>query len=293
MNENQLRIATYAAYREIYHEIQSNLDTNFVIDGHGKFLWNSQPIDAFHPHFLKKIKPDLCVSIIDNEVLIKRRLKNNEQWKNQNLSEKDLLGWIADEVNIARLWADFHSVPWYVIPRRRAPTTLYMLMFEPQRKKIYFAFPMTHAYDDGKTYKLQTRLALKLIKVGAITDPRGVESYGFSEHVRYTADYTFNRDLSWWVNQSQIIFVFYVTPIPSIGAASEALQAKFQTKHVYILWPEDKKSPFTIATAKHIFRSEKGFFDYFSKEYGEPLTDLKIPKEILDDAYLKEKQINS
>jgi len=149
MNEAQLKIATYAAYKEIYHIIKENPDKNYVIDGHGKFWWNGMPVEGFHPHFLKILKPDLCISIIDNERDIKKRLDRNEQWKNQKLTEQDIVRWIADEVNVARLWADFHGVSWYVIPRRRAATTLYMLMFHPERKRMYFAFPMTHAVDDG------------------------------------------------------------------------------------------------------------------------------------------------
>jgi adenylate kinase len=284
MNETQLKIATYAAYKEIYHIIKENPNKNFIIDGHGKFWWNGHPIEGYHPHFLKEIKPNLCISIIDNETEIKKRLSKNEQWKDQKLTEDEILRWIADEVNIARLWSDFHGVPWYVISRKRAPTTLYMLIFHPERKRIYFAFPMTHAVDDKTTYKFQTKLALELIKVSAITDPRSIETYTFS--TKQSAYSTFYRDLSWWVTQNQVVFVFYATPIPSIGAASEALEAKFQTKHVIIVWPEQKKSPFTIAAANHIFKNEKDFLAHFYKTYGKPNEDIKIPKEILDDAYL-------
>ncbi len=144
---------------------------------------------------------------------------------------------------------------------------------------------MTHAIDDKTTYKLQTQLALKLNKICALTDPRSIEAYGFTYDTQHIVNSIFYRDLSWWVNQSQIIFVFYATPVPSIGAASEALQAKFQTKDVYILWPTENKSPFTIAIAKKIFQNQEEFFDYFYKTYGAPDDNFIIPKHILLDAY--------
>ncbi|HQA44580.1 MAG TPA: hypothetical protein PK579_08495, partial [Phycisphaerae bacterium] len=193
----------------------------------------------------------------------------------------------------------------YVIARgveRDTAGSVYRLMFEPQRKRVYPSFPMTHVMDMpgvlAEIDAFRDTLAEHFItfdpgdldekrllfEAGAATQ-RGEKSFSIEVHgqpmtlqvdevtaVAHDIDaQIYARDFK-LIDQSDMI-VSYVPEMPngkpglSSGVERELHHAYETTKEVYVVWkPKVEPSPFVTKTANDVFPSVEEALKCFQKK---------------------------
>src|SRR3954454_11547531 len=120
-----------------------------LVNPHATFRWRHGLFAAFDFDQIKALSADLYVTMLDNVESVHQRLVRDHDIDH---TLKDIMVWREEELlateilaNITRGYGHF-----YMISRGRdIPTiqTIYRLMFEPQRKKVYLSFPMSHVMD--------------------------------------------------------------------------------------------------------------------------------------------------
>ena len=208
--ETELHDKLGTAYKEISDIIHNNPQMDFVVTGHACFCWDGTLILGYDPSCFNDLKPDLFVNIIDNEMDIADNLRTGEhkkQWEKQKLDEVKIIPWMDNEFVHTKLWADFFRKPWAMITRRMSPTTLYMMMYHPERPWTYYVQQMTHALTD-KSYDQANELFMELITRTACFNPKGFESFLFEQSNPTSAKYTRKRDM-YFVAQAEELVAFY------------------------------------------------------------------------------------
>ena len=271
--EHDLENIRKTAYDRAVTLIKQHPDTDFAVVNHACFHWDNGTILGYHPSFFDRLQPDICLTIIDNEVDISRRLNvgetHREQWACQEMGEEKVIQWMSSEFAHTKLWANKFRVPWYAITRYMSPTTLFMLLYHTERPWTYYAQQFTHAAGDGETYDTSDEFFTWLMRMFAVTNPKGYEIYHFDGNHTYTSKFTETRDTEWMVPQNEIVVAKYVRPdgfnmkleellahvndrdlarqiyalakkcgpAPSEGVAVECATAFRLGKYVFRIWP--------------------------------------------------------
>jgi adenylate kinase len=183
--------------------------------------------------------------------------------------------------------------PQFLVGRSASVETLYRLMFESGRRKVYLSYPMAHV-EPGAERGLEAfrrRLEEEMI----VFDPADVNDFvvergnaalpsdGSSQladardegvaasanlserELRHVADQIVFRDYK-LIAQSDLVVVFYDIPVPSPGVVSEMNYALHSGKRVYGVWlPPTEPSPFFTRYCTQCFRSEADLFRHFSR----------------------------
>jgi|GEM_PF-4436466 len=302
------------AYREMADIIRDNGDVDFAVLSHGVFDWHNMVIPGYDPStFEGDMKPDICINVMDNEEFVSQELNRRTQWKDQGMTPERAMRWLSEEFNETKNMADRVGVPWYVITRYMAPTTMYMLLYHPERPWVYYAQQMTHADDDA--YDEADALFCKLVRMFAVTNPKGYEilGYGMNDSTCYFTDH---RDTQGFVQQNDMTIAFHQNadgynrrlrdfadrhglepeaaeelmalagrgPAPSAGVMAELSDARGSGKDTYTIWPSDYFSPFIRSKSKRIFKTPDECMEFLVEEYGPPL-GIQIPKHVMDDAF--------
>jgi len=274
---------------------------NLIVNSHATFRWKHGLFEAFDFDQMTALSADLYVTLVDNVDAIHERLTREHDVPH---TLKDIMVWREEEMLATEILA--HAVCghgcYYVLARGHQRTTaesLYRLMFEPERKKIYPSFPMTHVmnmpdvlaeidafretlsdhficFDPGDLD--EKRL---LFEAGAATQ-RGEESFTQEVNGRAmvfkAADVTsvardidgqiYARDFK-LIDQSDMI-VSYIPELPnglpalSSGVERELQHAYENTKEVYVIWrPRAEPSPFISETATRVFGSVDEVLKHF------------------------------
>jgi hypothetical protein len=97
-------------------------------------------------------------------------------------------------------------------------------------------------------------------------DEGATEAPGLSEReLRHISDQIVFRDYK-FINQSDLVVVFYDIPVPSPGVVSEMNYALHGGKRVYGVWlPDGEPSPFFTRYCTRVFRSEDELFQHFRR----------------------------
>ncbi|HEV8292809.1 MAG TPA: AAA family ATPase, partial [Tepidisphaeraceae bacterium] len=142
-----------AVFKEILRGAEQH--ENVVVNSHATFRWRHGLFAAFDFDQIKAFDADLYITLLDNVESVHSRLVRDHEIDH---TLKDIMVWREEELlateilaNITRGYGHF-----YMISRGRdIPTTqtIYRLMFEPQRKKVYLSFPMSHVMDQPATLK--------------------------------------------------------------------------------------------------------------------------------------------
>ncbi|MBN2052989.1 AAA family ATPase [Candidatus Woesearchaeota archaeon] len=237
---------------------------NLIISGHATFFWKKNFTNAFNWKYLRDIKPDMFITLIDNTDNIKNRMNVSEQWKEQKMTPEQILAWQNVEVNTTAGWAQLFNKPHYIIPRNESRDLLYKLMLKPETELIYVSFPMTNIKDPVTRKKIDTFIR-NLEKYFAVLNPRSIElgqEFGEAE-----AAQTFLRDLKWFTGKANKIIVYFLPQLVfSAGVLTEINHAFETTKEVWMILPKRFYGPFEKHLISEMFYSEEEFFKFIKKK---------------------------
>ena len=278
-------------------------DVNLIVNTHATFRWKHGLFHAYDHQQLRELDADLYVTLVDNVDAVHERLDREHELRH---TLRDILVWREEEIVVTEAMAE--AVAGYghafVISRgnpRINARSLYRLMFEPNRKRVYPSFPMTHVIAMPEVLAEIERFRDAIAEHFIIFDPgdldekrllfdageatkRGedhveIEVNGrrivlsVNEITRIARDIDaqiYARDFK-LIDQSDMI-VSYIPSLPggrpgiSSGVERELQHAFESTKEVYVVWrPDEEPSPFVTETATKVFRSLDELFAFFQK----------------------------
>ena len=277
---------------------------NVLVNTHATFRWKHGLFPAFDHDQMEELDAGLYFTLVDNVEAVHERLTREHDLEH---TLKDILVWREEEIMATDIMSGTirgHGCS-YVIARgceRDTARSVYQLMFEPARRKVYPSFPMTHVADmpevlseiDSFREVLSEQFVTfdpgdlderrLLIEAGAAIQ-RGERSFLLEVHGRaiefaveevtsVTRDIDgqiYARDFK-LIDQADMI-VSFVPELPdgkpglSSGVERELQHAYETTKEVYIVWkPRADPSPFVTKTASRVFRSMDETLAFFQKK---------------------------
>jgi adenylate kinase len=292
--------------RAVFKEILrvSDQHEHVLVNTHATFRWRHGLFAAFDYDQIKAFNADLYVTLLDNAESVHQRLLRDHDIDH---SLKDIMVWREEELlateiiaKITRGYGHF-----YMISRgRNIPTTqtMYKLMFEGQRRKVYLSFPMSHVMDLPRTQAeidafkaainehficfdpadvdefILHKTALQAVEEGASTmqvaAAEGPVTLKTSDVLQISGDIMgqiYARDFK-MVDQSDMI-ISLVPELPngkpalSSGVERELHHAFEGGKEVYVVWAcKAMPSPFITETATRVFRSTEEALGFFKQK---------------------------
>jgi adenylate kinase len=284
-----------------------------LVNTHATFRWRHGLFYAFDYDQMKALDADLYVAIVDSVDRVHYRLVRDGHTDH---TLKDLMVWREEEVLATELLSQIvrgHG-RFYVLARGEDAAAagspveaLVRLLFEPQAKKAYLSFPMSHVgeapdvlseiesfrrrmkrllvcFDPGDLEeKHLCRLAIDAVEQGRRTvevGPPGARSaMEATDVVSIIPDIDgqiYARDFK-LIDQSDMI-VSLIPRLPdgrpglSSGVERELQHAHEATRDVFVIWrPEIEPSPFITETATRVFRSTDEAVRFFlESDYAPP-----------------------
>ncbi len=290
-----------SVFKDILGAVSSG--SNVIVNTHATFRWKHGLFHAFDHNQIAQFDPDLYVTLVDNVDAVHERLERDHEIRH---TLKDILVWREEEIVVTEAMAE--AITGYghalIISRgnpRITAQSLYRLMFEPHRKRVYPSFPMTHVFGlptiMAEIEHLRDVLAehfitfdpadldeKRLLHEAGEATKRGAEhiiievhgrqvTLSVSEIAQVARDIDaqiYARDFK-LIEQSDMI-VSYIPALPdgrpaiSSGVERELQHAFESTKDVFVIWrSENEPSPFVTETATAIFKSIEEFFAYCQK----------------------------
>jgi adenylate kinase len=293
-----------AVFKEIFREAQNH--QHVVVNTHATFRWRHGLFAAFDFDQITAFNADLYITLLDNAESVHQRLVRDHDIDH---TLKDIMVWREEELlateilaNIARGYGHF-----YMLSRGRSiltARTIYRLIFEPDRKKVYLSFPMSHVMDLPETLAEIEGFKTAISRHFTCFDPGDVDEYMLyvaADRARQggqasidvqaaegpitlqTADVLqisrdimgqiYARDFK-MIDQSDMI-ISLIPELPqgrpalSSGVERELHHAYEGGKEVYVVWAcKASPSPFITETATRVFRTTAEAIEYFkSKGY--------------------------
>jgi len=289
--------------RAVFKEIQriASQHEHVLVNTHATFRWRHGLFAAFDFDQIKEFNADLYLTMLDNAESVHQRLTRDHDIDH---SLKDIMVWREEELlateilaNIARGYGHF-----FMISRGRnvlTTQTIYRLMFEPQKKKVYLSFPMSHVMDLPETLAEIDRFKASIYEHFICFDPADVDEFilhtlavkalqegrttvevqaAEGPITLKTADVAqisgdimgqiYARDFK-MVDQSDMI-ISLVPELPngkpglSSGVERELHHAFEGGKEVYVVWAcRALPSPFITETATRVFKSTEEALAHF------------------------------
>ena len=299
---SRLNTLRRAVFKEILREAESH--ENVLVNTHATFRWRHGLFAAFDYDQIKAFNADQYMMLLDNAESVHQRLERDHDIDH---TLKDIMMWREEELlateiiaTITRGYGHF-----YMMSRGRSRMTVqtvYRLMFEPQMKKVYMSFPMSHVMDLPDTLAEIEKFKATLNQHFACFDPGDVDEFCLhtaAEDAQLagratidvqaadgpvtlkTADVLqisgdimgqiYARDFK-MVDQSDMI-VSYIPELPngkpglSSGVERELHHAYEGGKDVYVVWTcRAMPSPFITETATRVFRSTDEAIAHFKQK---------------------------
>jgi adenylate kinase len=291
-----------AAFKEVLRIADRH--EHVLVNTHATFRWRHGLFAAFDFDQIKEFNAELYVTMLDNaESVHQRMIKDHDV----DHSLKDIMVWREEEIlateilaNIIRGYGHF-----YMVSRgRNIPTvqTIYRLMFERQRKKVYLSFPMSHVMDLPKTLEEIERFKATINEHFTTFDPADVDEFVLhmkavkaleeghttieveaadgmmtlktTEVAQISGDIMgqiYARDFK-MVDQSDMI-ISLVPELPngkpglSSGVERELHHAFEGGKEVFVIWAcRGMPSPFITETATRVFKNTDEALEYFRQK---------------------------
>lgn len=294
--------------RAVFKEILRAADQHehLLVNTHATFRWRHGLFAAFDFDQLKTFNADLYFTMLDNVESVHQRLVRDHEIDH---SLKDIMVWREEELlateiiaNITRGYGHF-----FMISRgRNIPTTrtIYRLMFEREKRKVYLSFPMSHVMDLPDTLAeidafkatihehficfdpadvdefILHKMALQALEEGSTTiqvqasdGPVTLKTQDVAQISGDILGQIYARDFK-MIDQSDMI-VSLVPELPngkpalSSGVERELHHAFEGGKEVYVVWTcKGMPSPFITETATRVFHSTNQALEYFrTKKY--------------------------
>src|SRR5215470_18913888 len=289
--------------RAVFKEILRVADQHehVIVNTHATFRWRHGLFSAFDYDQIKAFNADLYVTLLDNAESVHQRLARDHDIDH---SLKDIMVWREEELLATEMLANILKGygHFFMVSRgRNIPTTqtIFRLMFEPQKKKVYPSFPMSHVMDLPDTLKEIDKFRATLAEHFNAFDPGDVDEFVLhttaqkasaegketievqaadgpvtlktAEVEQISGDIMgqiYMRDFK-MVDQSDMI-VSYVPQLPngkpglSSGVERELHHAFEGGKEVYVVWAcKGIPSPFITETATKVFKSTDEALAYF------------------------------
>ncbi len=279
---------------------------NIIVNTHATFRWRHGLFPAFDHDLIKKLQPNLFITLVDNvDAMHFRLLKDHEI----NHSLKDLLVWREEEILATEILATITRGRgcFYVMARGnsvRNVETMYKLIFKPNIKRVYASFPMSHVSGQVELQNEIDKFRRILHEHFVCFDPGDLEEKRLhdlaikaaEENNRYVTVKTcgeeiqlevaqilsvvgdihgqiYARDFK-FIEQSDMIISYIPAdsdgrPLLSSGVERELQHAYESTKEAYVIWRSHKEpSPFITETATRVFADIDEAMEYFqSKSY--------------------------
>ncbi|HSW46881.1 MAG TPA: AAA family ATPase [Phycisphaerae bacterium] len=282
---------------------------NVLVNTHATFRWKHGLFPAFDHDQMVDLDADLFMTLVDNVDSVHERLTREHDITHDL---KDILVWREEEVLATEVMSSIISGhgSFYIIARglpdghHEMAECVYRLMFEPQRKRVYPSFPMTHVMDLPATLAeidgFRTVIAQHFITFdpgdldekrlpgkAAVAKRQGWKelvlevngrtmTFDIEEVLRVEHDIDsqiYARDFK-LIDQSDMI-VSYIPQMPdgkpglSSGVERELQHAYETTKEVFVIWKaKAEPSPFVTRTATEVVRSVEDLLKLFqSKGY--------------------------
>ncbi len=292
VNKVVLDVAREAVLERIENGLDKDLEENdaVLIRGHTTFLWNGCYTPVYNEPFILAHSPDMFVTFIDGAEDILRVLNRRNQWKSQNLSEKDIWLWQNVEVDNTRrylyLFEPNENQRFFVIPVKQPAQTLYDLLFEPQKPIVYAQMPITHLepHELEKVRQFIEQLWQYCVVFDPLTIETGVVERNGNDcaEIKVRHSQTAYRDLEWFIPQCNISIAYFVKLVFSAGVVGETMQT-FQTgKEAWMIFPgEYAYSPFIhyLVMPNRIFKTPEEVLDHLKKTYGSSAEQVKAERQ--------------
>ncbi len=255
MADETRRLAVSVAHDDALRKESGAL--HYIYDSHMCFHWNGHTMFSNYFDTIKKVNPDLFITIVEMPEKIHSQLSQRDKWRSQSLSPDVIADWQNLEVGLTELAAS--EKPHYVISRGEPPTVLADLM-KGEKRVAYVSFPMTNLPEEDK--KKVGLFVERLRKFFVVFDPRTVEVREGSSSV--TAVQTVVRDLNWLVRKADVIVVYIPKLVYTAGVVCEIKEAFEATKDVYVIG--GSRGPFERFYSHKWFKDPDEFFSWLDKE---------------------------
>jgi adenylate kinase len=301
--------------RSVFKDILRSAEKceNVLVNTHATFRWKHGLFPAFDHDQLNGLDADIYLTLVDNVDAVHERLTREHDVRH---TLKDILVWREEEMVVTEVMAQTlgRRGAFYVLARGAEGETaesLYRLMFEPQRRKVYPSFPMTHVMDMPAVLREidsfrellaehfitfdpgdldEKRLLMDAERAGADgrdaftvkVNGRDVE-FRVRDVISIASDIDgqiYARDFK-LIDQSDMIVSFIPElangkPGLSSGVERELQHAFENTKEVYVVWRSAAEpSPFVTETATHVFTTTEQALRFFqTKGY---IGDFQLP----------------
>jgi adenylate kinase len=240
-----------------------------VLDAHASFWVKNGPEPAINMSYLKEMDPDIYLQIIDYEPDIHERLQENDDLPDeQKLSVEEVIRWQEVERYTNQILADHRQKPFYILARQHPAQSLYDIVFESDKPRVYQSFPITNLDDEHlegiKEYVEDLR------EHATVFDPIELDTKDF-ESERITElinNHTVKRDQQ-FIDQADIVIVNFPEVVYSSGVEYEVNYASRTGKPVWIIKPEGHIGPFTDFNCEREFNSEEECIRALNERYGD------------------------
>ncbi|MBN1816318.1 MAG: AAA family ATPase [Sedimentisphaerales bacterium] len=272
-----------------------------IVNTHATFRWRHGLFPAFDFWQMRQLRADLYICLIDSAEPLHVRLIREHSIRH---SLKDLLVWREEEVLATELMQRGinENAGFYCLARGAETSTVetfYRLLFEPDRKKAYLSFPMTHVMHLPTVIAEIQRFREQMKKWFICFDPGDLEEaylpclareamkqgqdkiklasldqdieFGIDEILQIETDINsqiYARDFA-LIDQADWILSYIPALEDGRAAISSGVERELQHAHeagkdVYVIWtaPSDP-SIFVTQTATKVFRSVTKAIDFF------------------------------
>ncbi|MEO0454007.1 MAG: hypothetical protein AAFY98_07705 [Verrucomicrobiota bacterium] len=265
-------------YERIGYEIEKNQYEHVIVRAPATIEWNRINRKFKDQKYIRDfIRPDIIVTLIDAEWLVKQKLENPSEGdpffralKERNHTLYEILSWMHEEVSLSEDWAKYMDIPHYVIAVGEPPECLYKLTVDPDPWVIYASYSMTYATPEMRVEV--NKVIDQLRDYAVVVDPQTVEigeNYDHETQANREAiyAYTVHRDLHWYVGKVDAVIAIHPYPERpplSAGMMDELGHARDYMKARYMIFPKGF-SPFTTDSyieKGHLFEDPDDFFKY-------------------------------
>ncbi len=294
--------------RSIFKDIIAKVSEaeNLIVNTHATFRWRHGLFPAVDFDQMRQLNADMYINIIDGVTSLHHRLESEHEIQH---SLKDLIVWREEEIIGTEMLCRGvgENIPFYCLARGadiETIETFYELMFEPQLKKAYLSFPMTHVTEMSEIKRAIDEFRSGMKQGFTCFDPADLEEAYLPQKAQKAKqdglDYVevdlsgkayrldlqqvlqIERDINsqiyardfLLIDQSDMIISF-IPVLPdgraaiSSGVERELQHAHEAAKEVYVIWTS-KQAPsvFVTQTANKVFTSTDQAIVFFkSKGY--------------------------
>jgi nucleoside 2-deoxyribosyltransferase len=253
------------AFQEISHGLKLSPDSLFMVDLHLSFRWFAYMTKGFEPHVLLNFADDIrCfVNVVEESPKIRERLVKTS-WGDREILE--LLISRDEELLLTDLFADACGpVECFAVSKAEPPSTLERLIWHPEFKKVYLAFPITNIREEKDLLNEVEDFRDKIREFLVVFDPYSVreyeETYNRAEMRalrRQVGETTVERDFR-FIDQADALIAYFPKKVASKGVDAEMSHAFRSGKPIYLYCPEEiEGGPFAVSPSH--FRSRREDF---------------------------------